>query len=75
MDGSTVAPIPDRGLSRPFLFLGKQSNYTPGSGGAVTPGTRDWKIKKPAPGGRLLRLRCAAVSYSPARPPSQYHRR
>ena len=32
MDGSTHAPIPDHGLSRPFLFLGKQSNYTPGSG-------------------------------------------
>jgi dienelactone hydrolase len=43
MDGSTAAPIPDEGLARPFLFLGKQSNYTPGNGGAVTPGTRDWK--------------------------------
>jgi dienelactone hydrolase len=43
MDGSTTAPIPDEGLSRPFLFLGKQSNYTPGNGGAVAPGTRDWK--------------------------------
>jgi dienelactone hydrolase len=30
MDGATVAPIPDDGLSRPFLFLGKQSSYTPG---------------------------------------------
>jgi predicted dienelactone hydrolase len=36
MDGATYAPIPDDGLARPFLFLGKQSNYTPGSGGAVT---------------------------------------
>ena len=44
MDGATVAPIPEAGLSRPFLFLGKQSNYTPGSGGAVTPGTRNWKL-------------------------------
>jgi dienelactone hydrolase len=44
MDGATAAPIPDHGLSRPFLFLGKQSNYTPGSGGAVTPGTREWKL-------------------------------
>ena len=44
MDGATAATIPDHGLSRPFLFLGKQSNYTPGSGGAVTPGTRDWKL-------------------------------
>jgi dienelactone hydrolase len=48
MDGSTDAPIPDRGLSRPFLFLGKQSSYTPGTGGAVTPGTREWKIRSGA---------------------------
>ena len=44
MDGATVAPIPGHGLSRPFLFLGKQSNYTPGSGGAVTTWERDWKL-------------------------------
>jgi len=44
MDGATCAPIPDHGLSRPFLFLGKQSGYTPGSGGDVKPGTREWKI-------------------------------
>ena len=44
MDGATAAPIPDDGLSRPFLFLGKQSNYTPGSGGAVTTWERDWKL-------------------------------
>jgi dienelactone hydrolase len=43
MDGATCAPIPDDGLSRPFLFLGKQSNYTPGSGGAVTTWERDWE--------------------------------
>jgi dienelactone hydrolase len=43
MDGSTWAPIPDPGLARPFLFLGKQSNYTPGSGGAVTTWERDWQ--------------------------------
>jgi dienelactone hydrolase len=43
MDGATAAPIPDDGLSRPFLFLGKQANYTPGSGGAVTTWERDWK--------------------------------
>ncbi|MGD0706512.1 MAG: alpha/beta hydrolase [Trebonia sp.] len=48
MDGSTVARIPDLGLSRPFLFLGKQSNYTPGSGGAVPPGTREWKLLRGA---------------------------
>jgi hypothetical protein len=44
MDGSTHARIPDHGLSRPFLFLGKQSNYTPGAGGAVTTWERDWKL-------------------------------
>jgi len=48
MDGTTAATIPDSGLSRPFLFLGKQSNYTPGGGGAVTPGTRDWKLLRAA---------------------------
>jgi Platelet-activating factor acetylhydrolase, isoform II len=31
MDGATHAPIPDEGLPRPFLFLGKQSSYTPGA--------------------------------------------
>ena len=51
MDGATHAQIPDHGLSRPFLFLGKQSNYTPGSGGdipgkpgAVTTWERDWQL-------------------------------
>ena len=44
MDGSTAAPIPHHGLSRPFLFLGKQANYTPGSGGAVTTWERDWAL-------------------------------
>ena len=47
MDGSTAAAIPDEGLARPFLFLGKQSNYTPGSGGAVTT-LRDRKLRKGA---------------------------
>jgi dienelactone hydrolase len=44
MDGSTHAPIPDRGLSRPFLFLGKQANYTPGGEGSVTTWERDWEL-------------------------------
>jgi hypothetical protein len=43
MDGTTPAPIPDHDLSRLFLFLGKQSSYTPGSGGAVTTWECDWK--------------------------------
>jgi hypothetical protein len=45
MDGATCAPIPGHGLSRPFLFLGKQSSYTPGRGGATTM-ERDWKLLK-----------------------------
>ncbi len=48
MDGATCAPIPDGGLSRPFLFLGKASNYTPGNAGAVAPGTREWKLLRGA---------------------------
>ena len=44
MDGATQARIPDRGLSRPFLFLGKQSNYTPGGEGPVTTWERDWQL-------------------------------
>jgi dienelactone hydrolase len=48
MDGSTAALIPAEGLARPFLFLGKQSNYTPGNGGAVAPGTREWKVLRGA---------------------------
>jgi dienelactone hydrolase len=44
MDGATYAPIPDHGLPRPCLLLGKQSNYTPGSGGAVTTWERDWRL-------------------------------
>jgi dienelactone hydrolase len=47
MDGATAAPIPDEGLARPFLFLGKQSNYTPGSGGPVTT-LRDQKLLRGA---------------------------
>jgi dienelactone hydrolase len=52
MDGATAAPIPEEGLSRPFLFLGKQSSYTPGKQspgihgkpGPVTTWERDWKL-------------------------------
>jgi Platelet-activating factor acetylhydrolase, isoform II len=52
MDGATAAPIPGHGLSRPFLFLGKQSNYTPGRQSPGIPGKpgpvstweRDWKL-------------------------------
>jgi dienelactone hydrolase len=44
MDGSTHATIPASGLSRPFVFLGKQSNYTQGSGGSATSWERDWNL-------------------------------
>jgi dienelactone hydrolase len=51
MDGATHAQIPDDGLSRPFLFLGKQSSYTPGSGrgipgkpGPASSWERDWEL-------------------------------
>jgi len=30
MDGVTNGALPDTGLSRPFLFLGRQNNFTPG---------------------------------------------
>lgn len=48
MDGATYAPIPDGGLSRPFLFLGKQSSYAPGipgkPGGSARTWERDWRL-------------------------------
>ncbi|WP_152990777.1 alpha/beta hydrolase family protein [Sphaerimonospora mesophila] len=45
IDGSTYASIPASGLSRPFLFLGKSSSYTPGSGRPEVAGwERDWKL-------------------------------
>src|SRR5579875_677091 len=52
MDGATHAPIPADGLSRPFLFLGKQSSYTPGKRptgsfgkpGPVSTWEHDWKL-------------------------------
>jgi dienelactone hydrolase len=49
LDGATAALIPADGLSRPFLFFGKQANYTPGTqSGSPKPGSvstweRDWK--------------------------------
>jgi dienelactone hydrolase len=46
MDGTTAALIPEDGLTRPFLFLGKQSNYTPGGESAVVAGTREWKLRR-----------------------------
>jgi alpha-beta hydrolase superfamily lysophospholipase len=42
MDGTTLARIPAKGLSRPFLFLGTQAKHSPG--GPDTTWDRDWKL-------------------------------
>ncbi|MBN6056978.1 alpha/beta hydrolase, partial [Nonomuraea sp. RK-328] len=42
VDGLTYAPIPEPGLSRPFLFLGREGDYSPGSRNAAN-WERDWK--------------------------------
>ena len=46
MDGTTHAPIPGHGLSRPFLFLGKPPGQgIPGKpGGPASTWERDWKL-------------------------------
>jgi dienelactone hydrolase len=46
MDGTTHAPIPDAGLSRPFLFLGKPPGKgIPGKpGGPASTWERDWEL-------------------------------
>jgi hypothetical protein len=42
IDGATHFPIPDGGLSRPFLFLGRKAQYSPGGGAAAATWERDW---------------------------------
>ncbi|ONI86288.1 alpha/beta hydrolase [Saccharothrix sp. ALI-22-I] len=42
IDGVTNTPIPDTGLSRPLLFLGRESAYSPGIGNARS-WERDWQ--------------------------------
>ncbi|TDB76264.1 alpha/beta hydrolase [Micromonospora sp. KC723] len=42
IDGLTNNPIPDTVLSRPFLFVGRQNNFTPGMPSAVS-WERDWQ--------------------------------
>ena len=42
LDGSTHIPIPDEGLSRPFLFVGNKDIYVPGSMGPYRGWERDW---------------------------------
>jgi Platelet-activating factor acetylhydrolase, isoform II len=45
MDGTTHAQIPDHGLSRPFLFLGKPPGKSiPGKPGPASTWERDWKL-------------------------------
>lgn len=44
IDGSTSVDMPDSGLARPFFFLGKASNYTPGCGNpSAATWERDWQ--------------------------------
>jgi dienelactone hydrolase len=42
IDGATGFPIPDRGLSRPVLFLGRRAQYRPGAGPEAATWERDW---------------------------------
>ncbi|RZS44349.1 platelet-activating factor acetylhydrolase isoform II [Herbihabitans rhizosphaerae] len=45
MDGMTNVPLPAPGLSRPFLLLGRQNTYTPGTpGGPAASWERDWPL-------------------------------
>jgi dienelactone hydrolase len=42
IDGSTGVPIPDPGLPRPFLFLGRDGQYSPGDSPAADTWAHDW---------------------------------
>ncbi|WP_327092073.1 alpha/beta hydrolase [Nonomuraea sp. NBC_01738] len=42
MDGTTFAPIPAKGLAKPFLFLGTEEMHSPG--GKDVSWDRDWKL-------------------------------
>lgn len=44
IDGSTEPLIPATGLARPFLFLGRRSQYLPGTGDAARTWERDWPL-------------------------------
>ncbi|GAB3439718.1 alpha/beta hydrolase family protein [Actinophytocola sediminis] len=44
IDGSTLVPLPEAGLAKPFLFLGRADAYTPGTGGAAESWERDWEL-------------------------------
>jgi hypothetical protein len=43
IDGSTHVPIPDPGLSRPFMFMGSMDSYTPGTPGPYDDWENDWQ--------------------------------
>ncbi|HET6706176.1 esterase [Amycolatopsis sp.] len=42
IDGTTDDPLLAPGLDRPFLFLGRQNMYTPGTGDEAASWDRDW---------------------------------
>jgi hypothetical protein len=42
IDGSTHVPIPETGLSRPFMFMGSMDAYTPGEPGPYDDWETDW---------------------------------
>ncbi|MBB4906578.1 alpha/beta hydrolase [Actinophytocola algeriensis] len=42
IDGSTYDIIPESGLAKPFLFLGRAEQYTPGSGNPADTWDRSW---------------------------------
>ncbi|MEU0535712.1 alpha/beta hydrolase family protein [Amycolatopsis tolypomycina] len=42
IDGTTDDPLLAPGLDRPFLFLGRQNTYTPGTGDEAATWERDW---------------------------------
>jgi dienelactone hydrolase len=45
VDGSISTPIPDPGLSRPFMLLGRQNTYSPGTpGGAADTWEDNWPL-------------------------------
>lgn len=43
VDGTPSVPVPETGLSRPFMLLGKESSYTPGTGGSASYWELDWE--------------------------------
>jgi dienelactone hydrolase len=43
IDGSTYDDIPESGLPKPFMFLGRAEQYTPGSGNPAATWERSWE--------------------------------